>query len=364
MTWSLYEKKQDDMKNIKGKFLSPLVFSNKKSQQDIVSEVLREIKNKTKVIFIRGVCGTGKSSIALNIAKETGKTSIVVPVKALQKQYEQDYTKNKYVLKNNNEKLKIEIITGRPNFICPYLKENPLPESKKSRNTTLDIFNFNSLSNPKEDPSCNNPFLPCKIEIKEKNSSYIRKYLEKNPKLKYSNIPIAKVRRFSIAPVCPYWSPLIPSEINIEIFDDAQKQKYIGLKNREYTIYNRKKGCGYYNQYHSYVDADVLIFNSLKYKIETAMNRKPATELEIIDECDEFLDSLSNQKNININRLNFALGSLFAENDKIQETITELESLTLKLMKESKFNLSEKSIIPLKQTKIFNLLIQEIFSED
>jgi DNA-binding XRE family transcriptional regulator len=33
---------------------------------------LDSIKNGTRVIFIHGVCGTGKSAIALNIAKELG----------------------------------------------------------------------------------------------------------------------------------------------------------------------------------------------------------------------------------------------------------------------------------------------------
>ncbi|MEK6817302.1 MAG: hypothetical protein AABX80_00725, partial [Nanoarchaeota archaeon] len=51
MTWNLYEKE---------KFLNPLVFSNGKTQEDIVKEVLNSIKNGEKIIFIHGVCGTGK----------------------------------------------------------------------------------------------------------------------------------------------------------------------------------------------------------------------------------------------------------------------------------------------------------------
>ena len=83
MIWSLYNKE---------KYLEPFVFSNGKSQLDIVKEAIEAIKDGHKVIFIRGICGTGKSAIALNIAKELGRTSIVVPVKPLQKQYEEDYT--------------------------------------------------------------------------------------------------------------------------------------------------------------------------------------------------------------------------------------------------------------------------------
>ena len=49
-------------------------------------EVLDNIKRGKKIIFIHGVCGTGKSAIALNIARALGRASVVVPVKALQKQ--------------------------------------------------------------------------------------------------------------------------------------------------------------------------------------------------------------------------------------------------------------------------------------
>src|SRR4030042_6522394 len=98
MTWSLYSEK---------KFLEPLCFSNGKNQKDIVNEVLESVKNGQKIIFIRGVCGTGKSAIALNIARALGKTSVVVPGKTLQNQYKEDYEEKKYLLKENGEKLKI-----------------------------------------------------------------------------------------------------------------------------------------------------------------------------------------------------------------------------------------------------------------
>ncbi|PNX46026.1 MAG: hypothetical protein BV456_12835, partial [Thermoplasmata archaeon M8B2D] len=81
-TWSLYEN---------GKYLEPLVFSNEKTQEDIVHEVLKEISQGKKVIFIHGACGTGKSAIALNLAKELGRASIIVPGKNLQRQYKKDY---------------------------------------------------------------------------------------------------------------------------------------------------------------------------------------------------------------------------------------------------------------------------------
>src|SRR3989338_3019195 len=129
MIWSLYNQE---------KYLEPLVFSNGKSQLDVVKETIKAINEGHKIIFIKGICGTGKSAIALNLAKEFGKTSIVVPVKPLQKQYEEDYTNKLYVLKNNKEKLKISIIDGRNNHKCVF----------------------------KGDCNANDKFLPCNIEIK------------------------------------------------------------------------------------------------------------------------------------------------------------------------------------------------------
>ena len=91
--WSLYNEE---------KFLEPLKFSNGKTQEDVVREIIDSAKSGKKIIFIRGVCGTGKSAIALNAAKKLGKTSIVVPGKGLQKQYKEDYESKKYLLKENN----------------------------------------------------------------------------------------------------------------------------------------------------------------------------------------------------------------------------------------------------------------------
>ncbi|GAG16784.1 unnamed protein product, partial [marine sediment metagenome] len=260
----------------------------------------RAIRNGHKVIFIKGVCGSGKSAIALNLAKEFGKASIVVPVKALQKQYEDDYMNKKYLLKENGEKLKISVITGRSNHKCPFITENPedfdeiIGETPKiERNAKLNEFSESSelngfndekmlIAKKTDDFSCDNNQLPCKIQIKEKNKNKIREYLKKNPKLRlqeYSSI--FNVKRMSIAPVCPYWSPIVPAEINLNL--DAKTKDYEGLNGIKYKIYQRKKGCGYYNQFNSYVHADTLIFNSAKYKLETIMNRKPLTDIEIID---------------------------------------------------------------------------------
>ncbi len=354
--------------------LKPLIFSNGKSQEDIVKEIIKAIDEGHKVIFIRGVCGTGKSAIALNLAKEIGKASVIVPSKALQKQYEDDYMSKKYLLKQDGQKLKIRVITGRANHICPYLQDQEnmqklVQKEKEEKDSKLsdfgDDFGNNDDSEPDEKYNmendyilCDNPFLPCRIEIKEKNAKKIKEYLKKNPKIDRTFVSIADVKRMSIAPVCPYWSPIVPSEIKLGL--KANRRNYVGLMDRNYTIYQRKQGCGYYDQFNAYIDADVIIFNSQKYKLETLMNRKPATEIEIIDECDEFLDSFSNTKKINLNRLNLALGGLYTEDDKTQKIINELIALSNKILKDrdkqiEKYILNEE-IIHIKKSEIFDLL--------
>jgi len=350
--WSLYED---------GKSLKPLVFSNGKTQEDIVNEVIGAIRQGCRIIFIRGICGTGKSAIALNLAKEFGRASVVVPVKALQKQYEDDYTNKKYLLKENGQKLNIKVITGRSNHLCPFLEENKeerelIKSEKFERDSRLNEFGDvkRTAAEKTDDFSCDNSHLPCKIQIKEKNMDIIKKYLKKNPKLNLREFSsIFNVKRMSIAPVCPYWCPVVPAEIDLNL--EAERRHYEGLSGTGYNIYQRKKGCGYYNQFDSYINADTIIFNSAKYKLETLMDRKPATDIEIIDECDEFLDSFSNQKEININKLNFALGGVFSKNNRV---IDELMSLSKEIMRDRNIDAHafNKKIIPLKETKIFDLL--------
>ncbi len=266
MAWSLY--KDEDV------FLPPLQFSNGKTQQDVVEEVIASIKEGQKIIFIHGVCGSGKSALALNIAKEVGKASIVVPVKYLQSQYEEDYEKKLCVKKENGEKLKIKVLTGRNNHPCLYN-----PSSK-----------------------ADDMLLPCTIPIVQKNMDLISVYVDKNPLIKKEEIDsIDDVRRLSVAPACPYWSPIIGNDWFGEYpLKDAKKHEYLGLNNKKFTLYERKGGCSYYRQFIAYKDADVLIFNAKKYELENVMERKPATDVEIIDECDEFLDNLGNEKRVSL----------------------------------------------------------------
>lgn len=358
--WNLY--KNND-------FLKPLVFSNGKSQEDIVREVLDSLSKGNKIIFIHGVCGTGKSAIALNIARKLGKASIIVPGKNLQMQYKKDYEKSMYLLKSsggsNFSKLKISVITGRNNHKCKFLEENKnsIPKVKKEVNAKLhDIFEGKRAESEElisEDISADNQQIPCKIEIKERNFRKIKEYLKQNKQIDHTKInEVREVKRIPIAMVCPYWSPVLPEKYDIKLFENYPKRKYIGLNGTGFVFYKRTQGCGFYEQFNSYLDSDVIVFNSLKYKLESALGRKPLTEIEIIDECDEFLDSFSNQRNLNIDRLQNSLVHAVSFDEKISKITKELHEL-VKLIKkdpligESVYN---QEIIPIKETKIYTLL--------
>ncbi len=354
--WSLYSG---------NKFLEPRCFSNGKNQKDIVKEVLDLINGGKKFIFISGVCGTGKSAIALNIARKLGRANIVVPIKNLQSQYKKDYEEEKYLKKENGEKLKIHVITGRKNHKCKFLEDNKaaIPFQKNERNASLDIFDKKRrdveemISN---DFSCDNLNLPCKIEIKEKNWNRIIQYIKQNKDVNASDFQeIKDVRRASIAATCPYWCPALPEDMEFKqkSFASARKKSFQGINGKKYIFYERKVGCPFYSQFKDYIDSDVLVFNSAKYKIETLIGRRPAMEVDIVDECDEFLDSFSNRSSINIAKLQNALIYSTGSSENFDEISKELGELIVFLKRDERINDAVMSgeIIPLKQTGIYDI---------
>ncbi|MBR9704766.1 DEAD/DEAH box helicase family protein [Candidatus Pacearchaeota archaeon] len=309
---STYNYDMDDLKNkywnfySDNKFLKPLKFSNKKTQEDIVKEVVKLIKSGEKIIFLKGVCGSGKSAIALNIARSIGKTAIVVPLKSLQKQYEDDYSKKKYLIKKDLKKLIIASITGKDNHDSIY----------------------------KPGISCADKNLPENIKITQKNSLDVMKYFDSNDfNDNRESSEIKDIKRTWIAPANPYWSPILPSEFEITNLKDAKKYKYEGCNGKEFIFYHRKSGCSYYDQYLAYIYADVLIYNSAKYKSELLLYKKPNTKVDIIDEADEFLDSLFNQKEINLKRFYDSLIEIKTESTEA----TKLKSKIIRLL-ELEFN--------------------------
>ena len=319
--WSLYEEK---------KVLQPLVFSNGKSQEDIVKEITNLIKEGHKIIFLHGVCGSGKSAIALNIARVLGTASIVVPVKNLQRQYEEDYMKKKYLLKSNGEKMKIAMITGRENH--------------------------DSVIKPGF--SCADPLLPENIKITEKNMLLLEEYYEQNPFIVNKVIPEVKnLKRISVAPANPYWSPILPAEFELNQLKDARKKKYLGCDGKDKIFYHRKKGCSYYDQYLAYFLADTIIFNAAKYRAEISLGRKPLTDVDIIDEADDFLDNLFEQDEVNLTRIMASLKGIVTESEKARADIKKLvELIELEEKNKKALGIDEDKVFHIKETKIEEII--------
>ncbi|MDP2628528.1 MAG: helicase C-terminal domain-containing protein [Nanoarchaeota archaeon] len=353
--WNLYQRE---------KFLEPLKFSNGKTQEDIVREVLEAIKEGNKIIFIHGVCGTGKSAIALNIARNLGKSSVIVPGKTLQNQYKRDYENEKYLLKNDGSKLKISVITGRNNHKCKFLEDNKnsIPVIKKEIDSKLhDIFSGKREEIEETiagDISADNSNLPCKIELKEKNWKKIMQYIKQNKKNNSGNfLEMKDVRRVPVASACPYWSPVLPEKYELKDFGENKKRKFKGIGG-DFVFHQGKPGCSFYEQFHSYIDADVIVFNSWKYKFESIIGRKPLTEAEIIDEGDEFLDSFANQRSLNIDRVQNSLLGISEGEDNIMRFKNEILETIKNLKKDERIQESASSgeIIPLKETGVYDLL--------
>jgi Rad3-related DNA helicase len=355
--WSLNDEKGE---------LKPKVFSNGKSQEEVVREIVKEIKSGQKIIFLHGKCGTGKSAISLNIAKELGKASIVVPIKNLQRQYETDYMDKKFVLKNSKEKLKIAVLTGRKNHKCKYLheKESPITSKQEKDSNLFNIFKKEVVA---EDKSCDSNIIPCKLSIRPKNELLIKRYYKENPEHENKNLIPKFIKRLSIAPACPYWSPIYNSDVNIKL--KSEKKTYKSLAG-EHSIYIRKEGCEYYNQFLAYKEADVILFNSESYMLETAIGRKPATEVEIIDECDEFLDNFALEETINLTRLKNELSNFKTEDKKDKEIIDEITTEASLSILESEERIYE-DILLMKDSKLFDLIkslsanpIEEIIGDE
>ncbi|MEJ2268052.1 MAG: helicase C-terminal domain-containing protein, partial [Nanoarchaeota archaeon] len=186
----------------------------------------------------------------------------------------------------------------------------------------------------------------------------IKKYIQQNPKVQLSDFgSIKDVKRMSVAPVCPYWSPVLPEKYDLKSLD-GKKRSYEGLNDTTFVQYKRKEGCAFYEQFNSYIDSDVIVFNSLKYKLETALLRKPKTEVEIIDECDEFLDSFSNESIINIERLQSSLMHALGSGEGDEKMIEILFEILKHFKKDARIEnaLEKREIIPLKATGIYDLL--------
>lgn len=330
--WSLFT--NDNNQEIS---LQPLKFTNNKTQEDVVREVV-ELSGKHKVIFIHGTCGSGKSAIALNIARVLGKSSIVVPVKALQRQYEEDYITKKYLRRSDGKKMKIAMITGRENH--------------------------DSIIHP--GVSCADPSLPENIKITEKNYGKIMEYVMENPFLHNPKaLNLQGIRRATIAASNPYWSPILPVAFELKVLTDAKRRLYKGVDGNEYVFHHRKRGCSYYDQYLAYFDADVTIFNSAKYRAELSLGRKPVTKVDIIDEADEFLDEFFQQEELNLSRVLASARGFYPDSNLAQKSLEKIRKL-IELEEQNKraTGIREDDVFQANQTKIKELLQEFISGKD
>lgn len=338
-TWSLY---MDVPGTDKPVLLSPLRWKGSDQVSNLITmakffETIDASKaDFTKILLYLSVCGSGKSATLLHEIRAMGRGIIVTPFKNLQRQYSEDYFKgNKFVSKRNGKKLSVTVIVGRNNFKCRWLQEQYDLQQKiidiGNRPENADSFapvDDDILKTYHYDQSCANRRLPCTTPLR-----YIGKGRRES--------------RLSVACKCPYWIPTpMPKEIidswakasvtgdDIEEnFDDSSEhdiennsdnedvikkptvntrlddiKEKVHCSNIEYYnsvgwgevgVFIRDVGpnihpvCPYYEQFYSYARSDAIVMNSAKWDLETRMGRKPQVDIEIMDEGDYWLDSLT-----------------------------------------------------------------------
>ena len=262
--WNLYQNEE---------LISPLLYSTGTGQDTTVTEIIEAFESYD-VIFLKGNVGSGKSGIALNVANNLGGALIVVPTKFLQHQYVQDYCEGNYkILKYNKEWMKIRLIKGRNNFNClydPYFK-------------------------------CNHKSLPCTRTLPKRGGK--------------------PVSRLEIASECPFYSPIIRTDLEAlysrELECEFESIQYQGVGSDFSVLRRQEQVCPYYQQYREYGSSDVVLMNSAIWMLETvSLKRKPIKPVEIIDEGDAFLDSLSLKKSISYRLL-----------DSIEEKLIKAETI-------------------------------------
>ncbi len=153
--------------------------------------------------------------------------------------------------------------------------------------------------------------------------------------------------------------------------NEWRKKEYASVNGR-HIFYMRKDGCPYYAQFNAYVDADTIIFNSDQYILETAIGRKPATDVEIIDECDEFLDNFALEGTINLSRLRNELSLVMCEDDSQTKLVEALSGNVAEALVESQKHAEERdNVTELNKTTIVELIktlvksdVFEITAED
>lgn len=233
--------------------MPPRVYSNGKSQEDVVNEIIEAFDNND-IVLLKGAVGSGKSAIALNTILNFKRGSVITPTKSLEKQYIDDYYTGKYRIGD----LDIQVMMGKGNYTCKY----------KNNGT-----------------QCGTPDCPCSKPLK------VIEYIDEDGKVRKE-----KQSRLSVASECPYWSPVYPERFAKHVARKlGGKLKVYDSVSGEYAHILRNNPCQYYKLFESYTHPKniAIIYNLAKWNIETSIGRKRKVPIEIIDEGDMFLDSLS-----------------------------------------------------------------------
>jgi len=284
MTWNFYKN---------GAIAKPLKWKGG-DQLSVRNELVKKLteNDNRKMIKFVSTCGSGKSAIAISAISEigkngkTGKGIIVVPNKVLQRQYYDDYFKEKYYFMKNGKKVKISMMCGRGNFKCLFMKNV----------RRADLYSFDNRMK-RNYVTCNDLEIPCRA----RGSKSILDKIEMSSVCPYFTLP-------------PIHEKLVRKFISNGIFDDIKNM----LNIRDVILYNsysgrfavfikRGKTCPYYEQFYSYIDSDIIVMNTAKWETETYLLRKPVVDVEIIDEADEYLRTLSKSFSISANWINTAL---------------------------------------------------------
>ncbi len=270
-----------NFQNSNNECISPLIYSNNKSQEDVTNEIIETFKTHD-VVTVKGGVGSGKSVIALHLVSHYGSGIIVVPTKILERQYVDDYCGNRYHFDMGGQHFPIHFMFGKGNFNCR--------------------FSGNS--------QCTDPDMPCNQKLSHDES------------------------RVSAASRCEYWSPIYPEGLADRIEEhlpDHTQNKYQSVQG-EKIFFKSPTPCDYYDQFSCYGMPGAIVMNLAKWEAETWIGRKPLTPVEVIDEGDMFLDGLSYRKTITPRTFT----SLKAEGLVGTETINTLQNDFVNCLRENR----------------------------
>jgi Rad3-related DNA helicase len=223
--------------------LAPRVYSSGKTQEDAISEILEAFES-SDIVFFKGVVGSGKSVVGIRTALEFGRGVVSMPTKVLSDQYAQAYEREKFFVKCNGSRASLCVIKGRRNFPCLYLQERGWEGSAASRS------------------------IPCRRPLRKREGE----------------------RRLDALRECRHWGFLFPMSYDREIWG-TEKLPYTGISG-EWMVCLRG-GCPYWRQFVAYANSDVVIVNFAKWMAEIQIGRIPRVPITVVDEADEWLDSLA-----------------------------------------------------------------------